>query len=283
MIPLREVLVRPGIVDSARVCALPVPCQLFFRNLLHACDGGDTFPADAEELRAAFYWRSPGVSRPHVEAWLTKCHQAGLVKLFTSGGKPFGELLNYHQRDTKRRKLYPARDAGELNFAAAPPEDGPRAGSELNRIEGRGEAGAGRPAEGSPARARAHFSRRPSEPETEAQWRERLAVEWPELNLDEELRKARQNRGIQGKALERAWFERHWLPGCSPVVGFATAKPQAIGPVMPLGWKTYLNETYPDSAYSAGADREAKTWEDLPRDVQAMIAREMAQGRAKAS
>jgi len=137
MIPLRDVLVRPGVIDSERVIALPVTCQLFFRNLLHCCDGAGIFPADVAELRAAFYWRSPGVSNPHVETWLTKCHQAGLVKLYTRGGKPYGELINYGQRDTKRRKLYPGPDDGELNFAA-PPGDPPKprpAASELNRRE----------------------------------------------------------------------------------------------------------------------------------------------------
>ena len=124
---LRDCIVRSGIVDSARVCALPIACQLFFRNLLHACDGAGRFPADADELRNAFYWRSPGVSKPHVEAWLTKCHQARLVNLYTRGGKAYGEMPNYGQRDTKRRVLYPGPDDGELNFAVAlePADDPP--------------------------------------------------------------------------------------------------------------------------------------------------------------
>lgn len=138
MIALRPVLVRPGIVDSERVCKLPLACQIFFRNLLHVCDGAGRFSVNAAELRHALYRWAPGVSNPHVEAWLRRLHQDHLVKLYTRGALGYGEIVNYGQRDTKRKVLYPPPDEGELNFAgaeaAAPPGKGGWQKA-LNRIE----------------------------------------------------------------------------------------------------------------------------------------------------
>ncbi|HWA07939.1 MAG TPA: hypothetical protein VG838_00580 [Opitutaceae bacterium] len=121
---LRDCLVRMGIVTSDRVCRLSPVVQLFFRNLLHICDGAGRFEARAAILRAVLYAPSlHKISERDVQGWLTQCHQAGLVKLYTVGGAGYGKVLNYGQRDTKRRVLYPAEDGEQLSLA--PPEHEP--------------------------------------------------------------------------------------------------------------------------------------------------------------
>ena len=144
MIVPKDMLVKHGIVDSPRLCAMKPTEQLFFRNLLHVCDGAGRLLADADALRLALYGRAPGVQRSHVEAWLQKIYLAGLVKLYTRGAVRYGEVLNFGQKDRMRKVLYPAEDPGELNFgrpADELPDPEPkrrRNRIEKNRIEGGG-------------------------------------------------------------------------------------------------------------------------------------------------
>lgn len=263
MIIPREVLVRPGIIDSERVCALPIACQLFFRNLLHACDGRGRFPADAAELRSAFYRRCPGVSTAHVEAWLVKCHQARLVMLYTSGGRAYGEVVNYGQRDTKRRELYPSPDDGELNFAgppADPPDPPDRPSIQKNRMEGKGKERAGR---ATPA------------PDSQELWLSRLREQFPGVDVDAELRAAARNRALQNKKLERQWFERHWLANLSTVVEFTTAAgtTQTVQLAEPEGWRVYLKDRYYEEEWAQTA--QVMPWASLPKNWQEKILREV--------
>lgn len=269
MIILRDCLVRPGIIDSKAVCAQSLACQLFFRNLLHACDGAGRFLADADELRHAFYRRAPGVSRPHVEAWLAQCHQARLVKLYTRDGLGYGEILKYGQRDKQRRVLYPPPDDGELNFAAAPP--GPP--EERNRIEGKGTRYARRAQRATPAPAAGFLS------ETQSQWIARLEGEHPGIDIVAELHAAAKNRRLQHKKLERDWFEKHWLANLSVEVTLEPAgrTGKACEPE-PEGWRGWLEDAYPHSAYTKGGREEGLEWGELPADVRAKFAREINQG-----
>lgn len=135
---LRDCLVRGGIVDSAKVCALRPATQLFFRNLFHVCDGAARFEADADRLRTMLYGRVLSrVSKGDVTRWMTECHQADLIKLYTRDGRGYGKVLNYGQRDSKRKVLYPGEEEEGL-FATAAPDGGsffaPKPG---NGIEGK--------------------------------------------------------------------------------------------------------------------------------------------------
>lgn len=124
---LRDCLVRAGIVTSDRVCRMPPHVQLFFRNLLHVCDGAGRFEARAAILRAVLYAPSlHKVSERDVQGWLTQCHEAGLIKLYTVGGAGYGKVPNYGQRDTKRRILYPPEDGEQLPLAPPDPEPDPK-------------------------------------------------------------------------------------------------------------------------------------------------------------
>lgn len=269
MIFPREVLVRPGIIDSERVCALSLACQLFFRNLLHCCDGKGRFPADAAEIRHALYYRQTNVASSHVEAWLLKCDQARLVKLYTRDGKRYGEIVNYGQRDTKRRTLYPpAEGQEELILATDPPPKERRTRAPKKGIEEKG-------------RESAQFARRgPPAPthdfqEDQAAWLQRLAEAWPDLDVIRQLANAADDRRKQNKALERDWFERHWLPNCSPIVrldGRPGATPSAIQPE-PEAWRVHLRDTYPEESWAESA--AAYEWPALPAVWRERIAREM--------
>jgi hypothetical protein len=273
MMPLREVLVRPGIIDSERVCALPLACQLFFRNLMHCCDGKARFPADAAELRAALYWRTPAVTSPHIEVWLQKCAQARLVKLYTRDGKKYGEVENYGQRDTARKAIYPPPPGQvEMNLDADPPPK--KRKKNLNRIEGEGEPAP----EGATPPAPVNFAMA----ESEQAWIARLRTQWPGINIERELGNATANRQRAGKTLERGWFEKHWLPNVTPTVSFATGTAVPAAPISaePEAWRAWLKENYYGESWAQSA--AAYPWEMLPTNYRSKIERGMGDQRRTA-
>lgn len=270
MIHLRDVLVRPEILDSERVCALTPTCQLFFRNLLHACDGAGRFLADAEELRDALYRRAPGVTSPHVEAWLRKCHQARLVKLYTRGVKGYGEILNYGQRDGKRRVLHPGPDEEPDLFSTDPPGG---IGNEVNRREGKGRKRREAPETPAPAESCAQFPR-PTIAETQEAWIGRLRETWAGVDITIEILNAERNRRQAGKQLERRWFETEWLPKCSVPVTVALAEKKSFTALPePADWRVYLKDRYYGQSWADSAG--ACEWANVPRHWQERITREM--------
>ncbi|RME71366.1 MAG: hypothetical protein D6781_04380 [Verrucomicrobia bacterium] len=231
---LRDCLVRHGIVHSRKVLSLRPAAQLFFRNVLHVCDGAGRFEADPDLLRAVLY--GPilhKIQRGDVVRWLTECHQAGLIKLYTVGGQGYGCVLNYGQRDRLRKVRYPSPEPDQLELATVagesveqgdrrrrarrkrPPDPPP----EQNRIEEKKREGEG-------ARAQAHASA-PSMPphppilnreakevrgETQVEWLARLAAQYPGIDIERELCAAIEVQRRKGRQLERGWFEAHWLP-----------------------------------------------------------------------
>lgn len=285
MITLRPVLVRPGILDSPRVCALSVACQLFFRNLLHACDGAGRFVADPDELRAALYRLATRVSSPHVKAWMIECHQAGIVKLYTREATGYGEVKAYGQLDTKRRVLYPGpADEPEL-FTTDPPgpiqnthANFPRA--ELNRRElkdppnppqpggGKGEKLPSQTDSSDPlflvlcqiegsdpsqltTRGRRRITRalaaiREVKPDVDQHDLSRAAQAWFELFP-------------RARILTASALSLHWA---KLVKVTARMKPPTLE-AEPLGWRDWINENTPDTPYARGGEKEGFQWGDL--------------------
>lgn len=285
---LRDCLVRYGIVDSKRLCAQPIAVQLFFRNLLHTCDGAGRFLADADELRIALYRHAlDRVTRLHVSRWMAACHSAELVRLYTGpDGRGYGEVLNYGQRDTKRRVIHPAREADQMNFHGAPPPvlaDPPDPGRlELNRRGNECEETPDAFSDlGPPPRwraARTHTPRKTShlqtlKPAELDTYLEHLATQNPGVNIRGEIVRAeayvRKMRGPNAR-LTLKYFEENWLPRAGGPSLSATA-PIARIVSEPTGWRAWLNENYPDSKYSHGGTDEGTAWADLPSYVRDLV------------
>jgi len=124
---LRDCLVRLEIVTSARLTTLSPAAQLFFRNLLHACDGAARFEADVSLLRTILYGRClHRVSRTNVSRWLADCEKAELIELYTVGGTSYGTVHRYRQKDRYRRARYPDKNgvvSQPPRPARPPPQD----------------------------------------------------------------------------------------------------------------------------------------------------------------
>lgn len=268
---LRDCLVRSGIVDSERVCALKPATQLFFRNILHVCDGAARFEADADRLRTVLYGRSLHVvAKRDVARWMTECHLAGLIRLYTRSGRGYGEVINYGQRDTKRRKLYPGPHDDELNFAAPissgdEPEVAYPAPPPLRkkRSEEKGRE------------TREALIPLPAPAESHEDWLARVQAAWPGVNIAAELARAQAKKAKAGEALERGWFEAYWLPKCTAVVTkkeIFAPKVIAISEGEPEGWRDVLEGT--------PLGDEVKAWSELSASQQAFVRGQLKQRRA---
>lgn len=261
----RPVLVREGILDSERVCALDLPQQLFFRNLLHVCDGADRFDADADDLRLTLYRRSRDrVKIHHVQQWLMDLRAARLVILYTRSGKTFGQVLNYGQRDTKRKVLHPAPD-DEAELPLVPSASPPK------------------PQRDKPPPPRLGHSSPPAPPPSdspkelngsevkdttflpEAEWLAGLARAYPEVNVRAELTACLVKYPNAG----RKFFEGQWLVNWEPPMrrkeDGATAMPE------PEGFRTWATNRY---------GKEPKPWSSFTDSERDYIVRLMKEDRA---
>jgi hypothetical protein len=278
---LRDVLVRPGIVDSPRLCALSLAVQLFFRNLLHTCDGAGRFIADADDLRDTLYRHARDrVSRRHITSWLQSCHHAGLVRLYTGpDGRGYGEVLKYGQRDKNRRVIHPAREDASLNFEAPPaadPPDPPPQTSEVNRRECECSTAPDEIPPPAPQRASGAHTHTPEKKTPEENLSDalaRLGKKHPALDLKAEIARAeayvKKLRGPTAR-LTLYFFENNWLPKSGGPALSATA-PIAHIPAEPEYWRELLNDEFPQSVYSRGGAEEGRPWAELPRHVRDLV------------
>lgn len=275
---MRDCLLYAGIRGSARFAKLSWFQRDFFYGLLNAADPMGRFEANVDVLRAVLY--APvlsKVSKRDVQGALAACQQAELVKLWTKDGRGYGEVVNYRQRGLKmRRSEIPppvTLTDDELAFggvgvppANAPPRAGDMMGYEEKRREGKMCQEA-----------------RPSSPpiinfqkESLSEWKERLRVECSGVDVEGELAKAVKHKG---GAVEREWFEKHWLPrvgtdvvtardlGDSRVQRMEDKEPE------PDGWREVLFPT----KFGAGGIWECKMWREVPANTKAWVREQLGE------
>lgn len=257
---LREVLIFPEILTSRRVAKLKPFAQLFYRNLMHVCDGAGVFENDPELLCNALYPRARHAVTPEAIAkWLKECHEAGLIRFHTDDqGRPLGEFTTWLQRDTRRRQRYrhsKDRTPDELPFEDGPP-DPPPPKKKRNGMEGKRREDAPLPT---------------MQVETDQAWMARVQAANPEVDVPGELRKALAKNPRAG----RKYFEEQWLPNCERPIQLTTP----TGAVMtvqpePEAWRAYLKDHYEGESWAESA--AASDWQSMPAHWRAKIAREMA-------
>lgn len=253
---LNDRMVYAGIRTSRRFARLSWFHRDFFYGLLNAADECGRFENDADVLRAALY--APllsRVSKRDVQGAVIACHQAGLVKLWTGvDGRGYGEVVNYRQTGLKRRRSNIPPPQG------APPEPGLFGDGTDEEKEEKRRKGGGRAERAMPPAPDFLV-------ESLEDWLARLRAQWPGVDVPAEVAAAEKAKAKQGRKLEREWFERHWLPKCSPVVSagelpWPGAESQELPE--PEGWR----EVIAQSVYGPGGQHEARTWGDLPRYAQ---------------
>jgi hypothetical protein len=105
--------------------------------------------------------------------------------------------------------------------------------------------------------------------ESDAAWLERLAHEWPRLDIPAEIDAARRKHPT---GFDRPWFEQKWLPHSKPRIASAPRPASAShvkAPTLPEpdGWRAEIESTN----YGPGGAYPANNWAELPPDLQKIV------------
>lgn len=265
-------LLKSGLLDSAKIGAVPEFAELLFVRLILATCHAGRCPWDPEWIRTHALQNRPRKRLTEIAAALETLRRAHLVTRYTGHDcTPYLLIPNHGQRLKHAvRSPWPPPpdgppDTDGQTFMALP-------GSPPPLIAKEPKAGrAGRP----PLFSSTSDSEAPAAPETEAAWLGRLAREWPGLDIADELREARRKKG---RRLERVWFEREWLPRCSERVGEHGATAAAPVAPEPEAWRQHLKDRYPGESWAESA--AAFPWAQMPAHWRDKIAAEMRTHRA---
>jgi hypothetical protein len=251
-------MIREGLIASARINCLDDRTECLFVRLLLKVDAGGVFHAEPELVKSAC-WPLKSYRLADVVRSLDALERAGLVARWTDGdGSRWLCLLRFRQKLKWQRRQYPKPPFDDQNGQYGildevgeadeppPPHTPPKKRSEEKRKGG------------------AQSARTPPPPESLDDFKARMRVAYPGIDIEEQLRQALKAKAKEGRELELGWFELNWLPKCTiSVTAFDLA--QAKRPVLkdeqgPNGWEKILEDT----SYGPGGLNEAKTWSELP-------------------
>lgn len=101
-------ILREGIVSSERVCSLAWAEEVFYRRLHSVVDDFGRFFAKPALLRAACYpLQLDKTSDSDIVKWLAASQGAGLVRVYSSGGKEYLELVDFRQQVRAKASKFP--------------------------------------------------------------------------------------------------------------------------------------------------------------------------------
>jgi len=99
-------VIREGFLDSDKINALDAETQCFFIRLMLIADDYGCFDARPTWLRSRCYPVSD--TCPSIVRQMTvTCQSSGLIQLYNSGGKDYGQIVNFNQRLRQKRSKYP--------------------------------------------------------------------------------------------------------------------------------------------------------------------------------
>lgn len=103
-------ILREGILTSERISKLNWAEEVFYRRLMSVVDDYGRYYATPMLLRAACYpLLLDKVSDPDIVKWISKCEEAGLVRVYpASDGKRYLELVDFKQQVRAKDSKFPA-------------------------------------------------------------------------------------------------------------------------------------------------------------------------------
>jgi hypothetical protein len=88
-------LLREGILSSERVDQLDWPAEVFYRRLMSKVDDHGLYDARPSILRASLYpLKVDRVREADISRWIAACEKAGVIALYSAGGKPYLKMLD---------------------------------------------------------------------------------------------------------------------------------------------------------------------------------------------
>lgn len=108
-------LLRDGILTSDAIDLLDFPAEVFYRRLMSKVDDYGLFDARPSILRTSLYpLRVDRVREADIARWIATCEKAGVIALYSHGGKPFGKMLETRwQTRTEPKHPLPPWGKGE--------------------------------------------------------------------------------------------------------------------------------------------------------------------------
>jgi hypothetical protein len=99
-------MIRDGILTSERVNELSERAELFYRRLMSVVDDYGRYTANPTLLRSACYpLKVDSVKEDSIKKHLAEAAGAGLIVLYTVGGKEFLEIQDFGQRIQSKSKF----------------------------------------------------------------------------------------------------------------------------------------------------------------------------------
>lgn len=109
-------IIREGILDSERVDKLSWAGEVFYRRLHSVVDDYGCFDGRPEVLRTKLFpIRTGKVTVTDIGKWLGECSDAGLVSCYTVSGKPYIEVMDFHQHVRIKKRKYPDPQLADKN------------------------------------------------------------------------------------------------------------------------------------------------------------------------
>lgn len=99
-------IIREGILSSDRIDQLDAAAEVFYRRLMSKVDDHGLFDARPAMLRASLYpLRVDRVREADIARWIAACEKAGVIALYTSESKPYGQMLDTRWQARSERKF----------------------------------------------------------------------------------------------------------------------------------------------------------------------------------
>jgi hypothetical protein len=222
-------LLREGILDSTAVNELSFPAEVFYRRLMSVVDDFGRFDGRPAVLRGRLYsLKLDTVREAEISRWIAECEKAGLIVLYTVGGKPyilFDKLGSPRAKESK----YPAPpsqaapDTGQrasvngcaqtrtdANTCAQVKTDAPYSGSGSGPNSGSGptSGAAAEPPEPGPSDGRTEPNFDPLRADQEG--RKLFERRWREAGLRRFSRLDKSLWGLLAQLLADPWWAEHY-------------------------------------------------------------------------
>lgn len=101
-------IVRVGILTSEAVSGISFPAEVFYRRLMSVVDDFGRYDGRTAVLRAVLYPLQLGrVGESDIGKWTLETGEAGLVRQYHAGGKPFLEITKFGQKIRTKKSKWP--------------------------------------------------------------------------------------------------------------------------------------------------------------------------------
>ncbi len=268
-------IIREGWIESERIAQLDAVSERFFLRLCLRADDYGRFHGNPILLKSSLFPLAEDIRSTDIPRWLAACETAGLVRCYDHDGKRFLEIPRFDQRTRAQKSKFPApADDGQMPGTCQTTAGPPRTDSDSNF------GGDNKVAGGAVSSLALPFD----SPEFSAAWKdfEKHRSEIRKPLKPTSTRLALKELAAMGPARAIAALQHTIAKGWQGIREpdpsersryQGTAKP-SVEPE-PEGWRSWLNDNCPNSAFSRGGLQEGAAWSEVEASTRAWIVKKM--------